>query len=211
MNKSKNEEMYQYNEQILIGMEEVLSLIDEKYDYAQDPGVIALMDEMDIPEKYKHLINRRYMLRYFDYYNNNPRNKSKIRIAGSGTKGTKYYYNDIIDVISDPDIDKRINEQLKIKTRMGLDGIHVPEYIFFEYCQMIADIRDPASGCTPSQIDLMSVDDVLLEEAKEGIEKKIQIMNAKVARLQERLNDINEELNFRKDIINSLRACDRSM
>ena len=192
-----------------IGMTDILNLIDQKYGYAQDKDIIDLMKKSDIREDDQHLVGRRIMLRYFEYYKNNATGKNMIRDNEHGTKGTKYRKQDVIKVINDPLIKSKIDGQLKKKTIPGPFG-PVPKCIFHQYIEEIIvgesveekEEREnkeilALTGYTKSQIDLFSVPDELLLDRVKTVKNSICDLQKQIAKLQQELDDIDNEIQTR--------------
>ncbi len=187
----------------MLSMEQVLALVDRLYNFAQDPEVLELMGKCNIPQVEKHLIDRRVMLRYFEYYAKHQGAKhysDVIRMNGAGTKGTKYRESDILKVIKDPDIDNRIQRQIKERASVGIDGILMPKGIFTEYCEMLE--RDSyikeLTGYTARQVDLWGLEDDHLLQLKDGIIAKIKKLEEELKSEKEYLKDVTNEMKTRR-------------
>ena len=176
---------------IRLSMRDILLLVDQQYGYAQDPEIKELMQEQEVPEKNMHLVDRRTMLKYFDYYAKRKEAKNVsdvIRMNESSTKGTKYSEKDIRKFLNDPFIQSKIKKQLERKTVDMPLGI-IPKCIYNAYInQFIEESNIEAyTGYTAYQLKLLSVPDELLIGRKEEIQQQIQ-------KLQSELEDIENEL-----------------
>ena len=197
----------------MISMSQILELVDKMYGYCQDVDMIQIMKSSDIPEYYSHLVDRRSMLRFFEYYANQHGVSDYLTVIGNNNisgRGAMYYYNDIVKVIKDPLIETRINELLEKKTQPGPFG-PVPKCIFHEYIEAVigdggvseADLLQ-ITGMTQRQLDLMSVPNELLADRSNDICEEIRILDQKIRDLQQEKaeleleqEDIDNELNSR--------------
>ena len=196
-----------------ISMSEILNLVDKEYGYCQDEDMIAIMQSLNIKDTDRHLVDRRTMLRYFEYYATRHGETDYTKAIGNngiGAKGAKYDIDDIYKVIRDSDIKERITFLFEKKTQPGPFG-PVPKCIFHEYIEeVIGDggVEEKyilkTTGMTKRQLDLMSVPDELLTVRRKEITASVQTLQEQIislqnelAALQEEQEDIEYELNNR--------------
>ena len=178
----------------MVKMEEILTLIDKRYGYAQDADIVYLMKNKRIPDDDRHLISRR--LKYFDLYAKKQGASDYLEIIqnnGKSTKAAKYNKEDIEKLINHPEIKKRIERVLAKKTMPG-PGMRIPKCVFHEYVDALSDDKDTVlqeSGYTVRQIELFSVPDEYLEERQ----RELIYM---ISDLQEELANIDSELKSRR-------------
>lgn len=196
-----------------ISMSEILNLVDKEYGYCQDEDMIAIMQSLNIKDTDRHLVDRRTMLRYFEYYATRHGETDYTKAIGNngiGAKGAKYDIDDIYKVIRDSDIKERITSLFEKKTQPGPFG-PVPKCIFHEYIEeVIGDggVEEEnilqTTGMTERQLNLMSVPYELLADRSNDICEELRILSDKMKALQDEINklaeeqeDINNELNSR--------------
>ncbi|MCR4657672.1 MAG: hypothetical protein K5770_15815 [Lachnospiraceae bacterium] len=187
----------------MIGMSEIQKLIDERFGYVSDSDVAELLKGQ--PEKDRHLVGRKEMIRYFQYYakdheygDNYDNYRIAIKNSNISTKGAKYSREDILKVIEDPKIKEKIERKLMAKTRQSPYGYPVPICIFHDYMQIQIEewtsednkSYEELSGYTERQLELFSVPTELLVERKEDLQRRI-------SDLQDELADIENELKTR--------------
>lgn len=180
----------------MVKMEEILTLIDKRYGYAQDADIVYLMKNKRIPDDDRHLISRRLMLKYFNLYAKNQGVSDylmMIRNNGKSTKAARYNREDIEKLLDHPEIKKRIERVLDRKTMPG-PGVRIPKCVFHEYVDALSDEKDTVlseSGYSMRQIELFSVPDDYLEERQ----RELIYM---ISDLQEELANIDSELKSRR-------------
>lgn len=197
----------QNNDDNMIGMEEILTLIDERYGYGQDALSKKLLSNIAPDNSGKHLVDRRKMLRWFDNYAGEANYLSVINSNNKGTKAAKYAREDIEKVINSPQISERIKKSLSKKTKDTPFGL-IPICILHQYIE--EETRDTEAGTqeadlyfleltgyTEHQITLFSVPDDILSEAKYDVISEIQETESKLAELKTKYADICYELKSR--------------
>ena len=179
-----------------ITMEEILSMIDEKYDYAIDDEVRVLLQKSTLAESYKHLLTNKNVLRYFEYYAKSQGfmdyEYDKCIDTIGGTKSKKYNIQDVEKVLNTEDAKNRIDKIAKTKTLQGINGL-VPRPLFNEYVRKLNDDKtelELLTGYTEKQIQLFSVPDDILDEEMRNLKQKI-------TELINELKDVEEELKAR--------------
>ena len=197
----------------MISMSQILELIDKMYGYCQDEDIITIMQANNVSDYYLHLVDRRSMLRFFEYYASQHGVSDYLDLIHNNNisgRGAMYDYDDIIKVIKDPLIENKINDLLSKKTQPGPFG-PVPKCIFHEYIEAVigdggvseADLLQ-ITGMTQRQLDLMSVPYELLADRSNDISEEIMILQEKISTLQLEIaaleleqEDIDNELNSR--------------
>ena len=196
----------------MIGMSQIQSLIDKEFNYCQDPEMINIMRAYTVREYFLHLVDRRTVNRYLQYYSDDLGGDfytNVIRNNGEGGKAAKYDHEDILKVIYHKRINDKIQDLLRKKTKPGPFG-PVPTCIYNEYIQKVIydgideDYIIQQTGMTRRQLDLMSVPDELLENAFEdniliieGIQTQIHELEDKITELNAEQDDIANELSSR--------------
>ena len=201
----------------MISMKEIIELIDKEFNFAQDPLVRELLQKSDIPEKQKHLVEEKNVLRYFeryaedrdyDYY------RDIIHLEG-GTSATKYDKEDVLKCIKDAHISTLIERLLKKKTIPHTTYGIVPRVIIPNIIEYIHEHDDDRTkrilnltGYTQQQLKLLSVFDDDLVYLKEQDDIYIDYLEQEIDQLKENLsnakterNDIAEELKSRGIIV----------
>lgn len=186
-----------------IGLKHVLEIIDKKFGYAQDPDVIRLLRENNVQDKYLHLLERKYLNRYLNYYakeHGYSEYREIVHVNERATKGCLYEYKDIMKFLKDPKTVDRINNQLHQKTvDAGPYGL-IPKCIYMDYMEEKLGIEEVyEGGYTRKQLELMSVPEEYLEEAYHDYELKIQDLMRELEKYKIRQKDIEMELQHRKD------------
>jgi len=186
----------------MIGLDEVLALIDEKYGYMQDTLSIEILEKNDEQEN-KHLISRREMARIFHMYSKKRGCKDYydvIKNNGKSTKGAKYAKDDIEKVLSDPDVIKKIERTLEKNAKKVPSG-YVPICIYHEYVKEFIgeeEVEDEEilelTGYSMRQIELFSVPDDLLLIRKKDLDNKIALLKEELEKTQLEFEDVNNEL-----------------
>ncbi len=186
-----------------IALKQVLMIIDEKFDYAQDEEIIELMKKTPIAKKNEHLVEPRQFNRLLYHYakvHNVDHYDRLIKVEGQGTKGTRYDYDDILKFLSDPQIVNRIKKVIHKKTDQGPFGL-VPKCVSHQYYEMlIADNRfvvDETTGYSPYEMKLFSVPDEILFEEKAKKEKSVKELKDNLQAEQAELDCIINELRTR--------------
>jgi len=186
----------------MIGLDEVLALIDEKYGYMQDTLAIEILEKND-EQEYKHLISRREMARIFhmyskkrgytDYYD-------VIKNNGKSTRGAKYAKDDIEKVLSDPDVIKKIERTLEKYTKKVPSG-YIPTCIYHEYVkEFIGEDEEEIlelTGYSRRQIELFSVPDELILRRNKDLENRIALLEEELEEIKLEYEDNNNELKTR--------------
>ena len=200
-----------------LSMSDIQDLIDQKYNYGTDEDIAAYMK--DISPENRHLVDRRTVLRYFQYYATSHKVSDYTQVIhpiGKGTKGTSYDVKEIRKLLSDPGIKQRIDELYNKKTQPGPFG-PVPKCIWSRYykdhCEENVDWNAvQASGYSKRQETLWGILTEDLLQIRDDIYSKInditkqiraldeQIKTLKTERdsLQEEADEIEEELNRRR-------------
>ncbi len=186
----------------MLSFEEVSRMIDIEFGYAQDEDIVRLLNLTGAPKKYRHLVEQRYLNRFFSYYAKDhgcDDYSDLIEISG-GTSGTRYADRDIKKFLKDPGTIKRIEKELAKKTLRGPSGM-IPKCIYHEYVEEISGAEDERiielTGYTPHQVELFSVPNEMLISEKHRREEEINELRMQLEKKQIELDDVISELSTR--------------
>ncbi len=186
-----------------ITMEEILTMIDEKYAYAIDDDVKMLLKKSSVADSYHHLLMKENVFKYFKYYAKSKGYKEydvyeKIVRKQGETKDSKYNMHDVMKVFESEDIKNRIDIIVNKKTVPGYNGL-VPIPLYEEYTKICSEKShiELVTGYSERQIKLFSVPDDILIDAMQEKTQKISELLDELAKMEDELKDMKSEIEAR--------------